>query len=94
MAYEEKLTVVHKPHNVIMEERARLSISGVEDVESFDESEIVMTTTKGSLIIKGSELHIEKLSLETGELSVEGFIDDLSYEDRSPSGGFWSRLFK
>lgn len=96
MAYEEKYKA-EMPHNIIMEGRERLSVSGVEDVESFDEETIVLYTSKGMLIIKGENLHIDKLSLEVGDLSVEGFIDCLRYEDeggKKSGESLISRLFK
>ena len=83
------------PHNVIMEGRSRLNVSGVEDVESFDETNIIVHTTKGTLVIVGSELHIEKLSLDGGDLSVDGKIDSLRYEQSAKEkGSLFSRLFK
>ena len=94
MLYDEKEKLTAKPHNVIMEDRARLSVSGVTDVESFDDRQIVAKTTKGNLIIRGSELHIDKLSLDTGELVVVGLVTDLGYEETAPGGNLWSRLFK
>lgn len=93
MAYEEKIRPAAKAHHVILEERNRLSVTGVEDVASFDENEIVMTTAQGNLIVRGSGLHIGKLTLDSGEVSVEGQVTDLNYEETSPAGGFWSRLF-
>ena len=70
------------------------SVSGVEDVERFDENTIVMSTTAGTLVISGENLHIGKLSLDGGELHVDGQVDSLSYEDPGYSrGGFLSRLF-
>ncbi|MBS7402982.1 MAG: sporulation protein YabP [Oscillospiraceae bacterium] len=83
-----------KPHNLILEDRKRLSITGVEDVESFDEQRIILKTSKGTLIIRGSELHIDKLSLESGDLTVDGFVSDLGYEDNVVGSSIWSRLFK
>lgn len=96
MAYEEKakLSGAGKPHSLTMDDRCRLSVSGVEDVESFDENEIVMKTSQGDLIVRGSGLHIGKISLDVGELRVEGLVSELLYEERMPSGGsFWSRIF-
>ena len=94
MAYEEKYKV-EIPHNVIMEGREKLSVSGVEDVESFDEGEIVMNTSKGILIVRGQELHIEKLSIDSGDVIVVGQLEKLEYEDDVKiTGGFFSRLFK
>ena len=93
MAYDEKPKTAVKPHNLSLEDRSRLSVTGVEDVESFDETVIVMNTAQGNLIVRGSGLHIGKINLEVGELRVEGLISDLSYEEETASGGFWSKLF-
>lgn len=93
MAYEEKTRSVGKPHHVIMEERSKLSVTGVEDVPSFDEDQIVMRTAQGSLIVRGSNLHIGKLTLDSGEVAIDGLVNELCYEENAPSGGFWSRLF-
>ena len=81
-------------HQLQLDGREKLMVSGVEDVERFDENAIVMSTCVGTLIITGEDLHIGKLSLEGGELKVEGRIDSLEYEEDAPvSGGFFSRLF-
>ena len=94
MAYEAKARV-ELPHNIILEGRARLSISGVEDVESFNEENIVVYTSKGMLIVQGSDLHIEKLSLDGGDLAIEGLVHSLRYEEETRErGGLFSRLFK
>ncbi len=93
MAFEEKGKVTAKPHHVIMEERNRLSVTGVEDVISFDEHEIITHTAQGNLIIRGSGLHIEKLTLDSGEVVVEGLMQELCYEEAAPVSGFWAKLF-
>lgn len=93
MAFEEKGKTGAKPHHVIMEERSRLSVTGVEDVISFDEHEIVTRTAQGNLLIRGSGLHIEKLTLDSGEVKVEGLVQELCYEEAAPVGGFWAKLF-
>jgi len=94
MAYETKQKV-DMPHNVIMEGRERLSISGVEEVESFDEETIVVYTTKGMLIVRGEGLHIEKLTIDGGDLAVEGRVQSLRYEEETKEkGGLFARLFK
>ena len=91
MPYEEK----QLPHHIVLEGRESLSVSGVEEVESFDENTIVMRTVKGTLVVRGAELHIEKLSLDGGELKGEGAVDALSYEDDGRErGSFLSRLFR
>lgn len=84
-------------HNVIMENRKKLIISGVDDVASFDESTVTLSTTMGMLIIKGSDMKINKLSIDTGDVEVEGELDLLEYTDaesRADGGGFISRLFR
>ena len=81
-------------HRVELDGRERLIVSGVDDVDRFDENEIVMTTSAGTLIVTGESLHIGKLSLDGGELHVDGRIDSLLYEDADRhSGGLLSRLF-
>ena len=93
MAFEEKTKPAPKPHHVILEDRGKLSVTGVEDVVSFDEAEIVTRTAQGNLMIRGEALHIGKLMLDTGEVSIEGHIRELSYEEVAPAAGLWSRLF-
>ena len=81
-------------HRLELVGRERLVVSGVEDVDRFDESGIVMSTTAGTLVVTGEDLHIGKLSLDGGELHVDGRIDSVTYEDEGRSqGGFFSRLF-
>ena len=84
-------------HNVIMEGRKKISVSGVEDVESFNEEEIVLHTCMGVLILKGRELHISRLSVDSGEASVAGDIVSIDYPEnfgKSKSSGFLSRMFR
>ena len=81
-------------HRLELEGREKLTVSGVEDVERFDEASIIMSTCAGTLVITGENLHIGKLSLDGGELHVDGRIDSVSYEDGvSDQGGFFRRLF-
>ncbi len=94
MQFDDKGRSHDVPHNIIIEGRARMSVSGVEDVENFDDTTVVLYTCRGMLVIRGAGLHIERLSLETGELAVEGTIDGIQYSDEVQSSGFWSRLFK
>ena len=96
MPYEENRPRAEAAHHIILEEREQLSVSGVEEVESFDENTIVMLTNRGTLIVRGEELHIEKLSLDGGDLKVEGTIDSLTYVDcgRDRAGGLFARLFR
>ena len=93
MAFEDNRARPALSHHVILEEREQLVISGVEEVESFDESTIFLTTAQGCLEIQGEELHIEKLSLDGGDLKVEGRVNALIYgEERRERGGLLSRL--
>ena len=96
MAFEDNRARPAMSHHVILEEREQLVISGVEEVESFDESTIFLTTAQGCLEIQGEELHIEKLSLDGGDLKVEGDIDAVTYEDDAGGsrGGFLARLLR
>lgn len=95
MAYEERLRNTDGTQNIIIENRNKLSVSGVESVISFDEVTIIVETVSGTLLIHGSDLHLEKLNLDNGEIKVEGTIDSLEYEDTAPKGGgLLSKLFR
>ena len=94
MGFERETPQLPTGHHVELEERRRLVISGVEDVERFDETGIVMSTSAGMLVIAGEDLHIGKLALDGGELHVDGRIDSVTYEEQGQGrGGFFSRLF-
>lgn len=83
-------------HRLELDGRERLVVSGVEEVERFDEEEIVMATTAGTLVVGGVDLHIGKLNLDGGELHVDGTVHTLLYEDSAPGGnqgGLFRRLF-
>ena len=75
------------PHQLQLDSRARLHMTGVIEVESFDESTIVLTTTRGTLIVRGEGLHLQLLRLDGGEVLVDGTVDALTYEDSQPAGG-------
>ena len=82
-------------HKIALVGRERLEITGVEEVESFDEGTIIMSTNLGALIVRGEGLHIETLSLDGGALKVEGRVESLTYEGpREAGGGLLSRLFR
>ena len=95
---QEDNKAIKLPHNIILEDRRDLSISGVNDIDSFDENLVVLFTDMGELTIKGNNLHINKLNVDTGELTMDGEIIALFYnEDSGPrksSGGIFSRVFK
>ena len=70
-----------KAHKVLLSNRKTAAFTGVLDVLSFDVAEILLETEQGMLLIKGNDLHVNRLTLEKGEVDVEGRIDSLSYSD-------------
>ena len=90
MGYEDTAAL---GHHLILEDREHLTVSGVEEVESFDENTIVLTTSQGDLNIHGQGLHIDRIDLDAGELELRGKIQELSYDEPARSGSLWSRLF-
>ncbi len=82
------------PHQLILQERQQVELTGVSDVDSFDETTVIAYTTLGELIIRGNGLHIKRLDLECGVLSVEGSICALEYTESRKNGGFFGRLFR
>ena len=90
---EEKMLSNH--HRIIMDARRSLSISGVTDIDSFDEQVVAVFTDVGELIVRGSGLHIGKIDVDSGELMLDGEIESLEYTDNiSARGSFFSRLFR
>jgi sporulation protein YabP len=86
-----------KAHTVHIENRERASISGVEDVDNFNEDEVNFQTDSGYVTLTGSDLHITRLNLEEGQLIIEGVINGIAYSgntEQNEGGGFFSRLFK
>jgi sporulation protein YabP len=82
-------------HSVHIDNRARMSVTGVNDVESFHECEIILETEAGVLRIEGEGLHLTKLNLDDGQVMVEGEVTALEYEDTQPEKtGLFSRVFK
>lgn len=83
--------------NLVLENRNKLSVSGVKDVLSFDDELVIMETELGLLTIKGDNLKINKLSIDTGDVVVEGEISNLGYNNHSKKneeGGILSKIFK
>ena len=94
MLHEEKMLPAENNHHLILENRGRMSLSGITDVERFDEQEALITTTCGLLLIHGEGLHMETLSLDTGDIILQGTVNSIQYEDAPKSGGFFSKLFR
>lgn len=95
MAADNGKNTVSIPHCVSMESRSKLLLTGISDVDSFDEQTVTVITNEGELAVKGNGLHIGKLSTDTGEMTVEGRIDALVYSDEAPKqAGFFGRVFR
>ncbi len=83
--------------NIILENRRKLSISGVLDVLSFDDQIVILETDLGMLTVKGDDLRINKLSLDSTEVVIDGNINTLSYsekQDKKTSGSLLGKIFK
>lgn len=85
-------------HKVYLNARKTAVLSGVRDVLSFDAKEVYLETEQGILLIRGDELHVNRLSLEKGEVDVDGRIDSFVYSDREETqkkaGSFLGRMFQ
>ena len=89
---------LQKVHKVMLSNRRSGVLNGVIDVLSFDVGEILLETEQGMLMIKGNDLHVNRLTLDKGEVDVDGRIDSFTYSEQSGVAGkgesFLSRLFK
>lgn len=87
-----------KAHKLILSNRRTGTVTGVSDVISFDITEILLETEQGMLMIKGADLHVNRLTLEKGEVDIEGRIDSLAYSDvtsyQKQGESLIGRLFK
>ena len=87
-----------RTHKVILENRSRGTITGIQEVVSFDENQIVLDTDMGMLTVKGKNLHVSRLTLEKGETDIDGSIDSLAYSSneayRKSGESLFSRLFR
>ena len=93
---EEKIS--GRPHRLMMEDRGKMSMTGIVDVISFDEDQVVLDTDKGLLTIKGKDLCVSRLTLDKGEVDVDGQADSLIYSSnvslRRSGESLLSRLFR
>ena len=87
----------NRQHRISLNNRQTCEINGVSDVLSFDVGEILLETDQGMLMIKGNDLHVSRLTLEKGEVDVDGRIDSLTYSENISAGNrsvsLLSRLF-
>ncbi len=81
-------------HNIIIEDRNKISITGVLSTTDFDETIVSLKTSKGNLIIKGENLFVEKLDLASNELTLTGLFYTLEYIDVKPNSSFFKKLFR
>ncbi len=81
------------PHKLTLNARKSLTMTGVSEVVSFEESAVVLQTALGLLTVQGQELKLKTLSLEGGQMEVDGRICALLYEEPR-EGGFWQRLWR
>lgn len=80
-------------HNLQLNQRQKLTMTGVSEVVSFDETAVELQTALGMLIVQGQQLQLKNLTLEGGQICVEGSISALIYEESRAKGSFWQRLF-
>lgn len=82
--------------NLILENREKLNVTGVNDVLSFDDQVVIIETELGLLTVKGENLKINKLNIDTSEVIVEGKVDNLSYSEHQTKseGGIFGKIFK
>ncbi len=78
-------------HKLTLNERRQLTMTGVSEVVSFDENQVVLQTAAGTLIVQGQELKLKTLSPEGGQVAVDGQVGALIYEEPRPAG-FWRRV--
>ncbi|MCL2170699.1 MAG: sporulation protein YabP [Defluviitaleaceae bacterium] len=87
-----------RAHKLICENRENLGITGVTDVISFDEEQVICDTDMGVLILRGANLHVSRLNLDSGDLDIHGEINSISYEaggaNRQSKSSFFGKLFK
>lgn len=95
---EDLTAMKQRQHKLMLTNRSNCTINGVSDVLSFDLNEILLETDQGMLMIKGNELHVNRLTLEKGEVDIDGRIDSLTYSESSGYAGkgesFLAKLFK
>lgn len=84
---------LQKAHKFVLNNRKTSMVTGVLDVLAFDLSEILLETEQGMLMIKGSDLHVNRLSLEKGEVDLMGKIDSIAYSDVHPKQEQASSIF-
>ena len=88
------MTEQKMPHKLILNERKQLTVTGVTEVVSFDESAVIARTDNGTLVVQGKNLQLKTLQPDGGQVAVEGQISALIYEDPKSPAGLFQKLFK
>lgn len=86
-----------REHKILMSDRKRLTVTAVEDVESFDEERVVIISDAGAVTVTGADFKISKLNIDDGQLEIEGEIDEIKYSDtvkETSQGGFFGKIFR
>ncbi len=81
-------------HDMIIENRKKVTMTGITDVASFDEETIIAESECGEITIRGKNLKISRLSVDSGDMVVEGDVDSVLYAEGKATGSFFSRVFK
>lgn len=82
------------PHKLTLDNRQKLTMQGVTQVMGFDDTQVLLATNQGNLLIQGENLQLKALSPDGGQIVVDGHICALSYEEPKPAGGMLRRLFR
>ncbi|MBQ6163286.1 MAG: sporulation protein YabP [Clostridia bacterium] len=83
------------PNSIVLEDRKKLTVEGVREIGAYDDASVSAETDLGMLTVRGAGLKIMKMSVDTGELFIEGEISEIAYTDAAqPESSFWSRVFR
>ena len=85
---------IQLPHKLTLNERKALTMTGVTEVVSFDDGAVILKTGLGTLVVQGKDLQLKTLSLDGGQVAVDGHVTALVYEENRPGGGALRRLFR
>lgn len=88
------MTESGKPHSLTLHDRRKLTVTGVTEVVSFDETAVIAHTELGTLVVQGRDLQLKTLLPDGGQVAVEGTVSALSYEEPRRTGSIWQRLMK
>ncbi|HJJ12802.1 MAG TPA: sporulation protein YabP [Clostridiaceae bacterium] len=97
MIDERRQNSINVIQNIVLENRERLNVTGINDILSFDDQVVILSTDLGMLTVKGNELKINKLNIDESEVKIEGNISSMSYSQNSEESkgeSFFSKIFK